>query len=290
MVLPALAAVLVLAAQGSDALDSVAEALAAEIRAARAGAGIRAVDEPAAAMDLAQEQAERAARLPPLRRMSAQGVSKQELARAGLPRIAEVREFVQEQEGYEDPVAAAVEGFRNHPLWRRALGPEVTAIGAGAARAADGTALVVLLLLEETPVRDLRAMEGETEKAVNRVRAQHGLRPLIPSETLIEVARAHSEDMLRRKYFDHVAPGGSRPADRVTAAGVHWLRVTENLAMNAGMDDPVEQAVRGWMDSRGHRGNILDPDVTHTGVGIAEDENGAYTFTQLFVVLRPTHR
>jgi uncharacterized protein YkwD len=133
-------------------------------------------------------------------------------------------------------------------------------------------------------------MESATETAVNRVRVQHGLPPLVPSEVLVETARAHSEDMLRRNFFDHQDPRGRKPADRVTSAGVSWTRVTENLAMNSGQDDPVASAVEGWMDSPGHRANVLDPAVTHTGVGIAEDGEGGYTFTQLFVALRPSSR
>ena len=95
---------------------------------------------------------------------------------------------------------------------------------------------------------------------------------------------------MRRNFFDHEDPRGRKPADRVTSAGVSWTRVTENLAMNSGMDDPVASAVQGWMESPGHRANILDPAVTHTGVGIAEDEDGGYAFTQLFVAMRPTAR
>jgi uncharacterized protein YkwD len=196
---------------------------------------------------------------------------------------------MQEQQGYADAATAAVRGFRDHPLWRRALEPEVTAIGAGAAHAQDGTVIAVVLLLEEEPVRDLREMETETEKAVNRVRARHGLRALVPDPGLIRVARAHSEDMVRRHYFDHEDRDGHRVADRVTAAGISWSKVSENLAMNSGMDDPVARAVEGWMESPGHRANILDSAVTHTGVGIAE-EDGSYTFTQVFAAPRPAGR
>ena len=263
----------------------MAEILLSEIRAARAHAGVAAADEPLGASKVARERAEQAARLRAGRRLSSGASTIDALRRAGLTRVLEAREYMQEQEGYTDAAAAAVRGFRDHPLRRRALSPEVTAIGAGAAQAADGTVLVVVLLLEEAPVRDLREMERETENAVNRVRAQHGLRPLVPLPALITAARDHSEDMVERSYFDHEDPDGRRVADRVKAAGVSWSKVSENLAMNSGAEDPVARAVQGWMESPGHRANILDPKVTHTGVGIAED-GGAYTFTQVFASLR----
>jgi uncharacterized protein YkwD len=284
-VLPALVFLLALTAVESASPEQVGASLLSEIRAARARASVPPAAEPAAASRVARERAEEAAGLPARRRLSSDTSSIEALRKAGLTRIREAKEYMQEQEGYADAAAAAVRGFRDHPLWRRALEPEVTAIGAGAAQAPDGTVIAVVLLLEEEPVRDLRAMESETEKAVNRVRARHGLRALVPDPALIRVARAHSEDMVRRRYFDHEDPDGRRVAERVTAAGMSWSKVSENLAMNSGMDDPVARAVDGWMDSPGHRANILDSAVTHTGVGIAE-EDGSYTFTQVFAAPR----
>jgi uncharacterized protein YkwD len=289
MVRPLLVTLLALTWTHGASTDHVAESLLSEVRAARVRAGMAPADEPAAASRVARERADQAARLRPGRRLSSGASTIDALRRAGLTRVLEAREYMQEQEGYTDAAAAAVRGFREHPLWRRALSPEVTAMGAGVAQAQDGTVLVVVLLLEEAPVRDLREMESEIETAVNRVRARHGLQPLQPLPALITAARGHSEDMVQRHYFDHVDPEGRRVADRVTAAGVSWSKVSENLAMNSGMEDPVARAVEGWMDSPGHRANILDPKVTHTGVGIAED-GGGYTFTQVFAALRPTAR
>ena len=286
----ALASVLVLAGLGAADPDTVAESLLSEIRTARAQAGVPPAAEPAGASQVARDRAEEAAKLRAGRRLSSESSTLQALHRAGLSRILEVKEYMQEQEGYSDAAAAAVRSFRDHTLWKRAQSPEVTAIGAGSARAADGTVLVVVLLVEAAPARDLREMESETEKAVNRIRVQHGLAALVSVPTLVNVARAHSADMVRRNYFDHVDPDGRHPSDRVTDAGVSWTKVSENLAMNAGMDDPVARAVQGWMESPGHRANILDSALTHTGVGIAEDGDGGYTFTQVFAALRPTSR
>ena len=287
--LPLLVALLALTGAQSASVDQVGKSLLSEIRAARARASVPPASEPAAASRVARDRAREAARLPARRRLSSETSTMEALRKAGLTRIVQAKEYMQEQEGYTDAAEAAVRGFRDHPLWRRAVEPQVTAIGAGAAQADDGTVIAVVLLLEEEPVRDLRAMESETERAVNRVRVRHGLRALVSDPVLVRVARAHSEDMVRRHYFDHEDKDGHRVGDRVTAAGIAWHKVSENLAMNAGMDDPVERAVEGWMDSPGHRHNILDSAVTHTGVGIAEDDGG-YTFTQVFASFRSSGR
>lgn len=292
MIGPALAAWMLLAAlpgPGPEA-DAVARGLVAAIRSARAAAGVPPATEPAPASRAARARAEEAARLPSSRRLAAQGSILDAVRRQGLRRVSHVREYLQVQSGYDDPVSSAVAQFRDHPLWRVALEPATTAIGVATAHAADGALLVEVLLLEQTPARDLESMEGEVERAINRLRVQHGRAPLVPSETLIEVARAHSGDMVRRDYFDHADPDGGRPADRVGKAGIAWTRVTENIAMNTGAADPVEKAVQGWMDSPGHRANILDPEATHTGVGLAEREDGGVVFTQVFVAMKPSGR
>jgi uncharacterized protein YkwD len=283
LLLPLLLAPLSAGADGDDVVRGILLA----IRSARASAGVAAVSEPAGASRAARARAQEAARLPESRRLASASPVLGVLRRQGLARVSHVREYLQEQSGYGDPAAFAVEQFRDHPLWRTALDPATTAVGVGTARAADGALLVDVLLLEQPPVRDLRAMEAEVETAINRVRARHGRDPLVPTGTLAGVARAHSQDMVRRDYFDHADPDGRKPADRVGEAGVAWTRVTENIAMNMGMDDPVSRAVEGWMDSPGHRANILDAEVTHTGVGLAERDDGGYVFTQVFVALKP---
>jgi hypothetical protein len=278
---PGIAAVLVLAAQGNP----IAEALLRGSRAGRAHAGVAARARARAAMEVAQRSGRGRRRGCPRTGGSAEGSSLESLRRAGLARIAEagVRAGAG---GLRRPRRAAARAFPRAPAGAPRTRARVTAVGAGAARASDGSLLVVVLLLEESAVRDLREMESATERRQPHPRAARagGARPQRDAD---QTARAHSEDMLRRHYFDHQDPRGRKPSDRVSAAGVAWTRVTENLAMSAGMDDPVATAVEGWMDSRGHRANILDPQVTHTGVGIAEDKDGGYTFTQLFVTLRP---
>jgi uncharacterized protein YkwD len=82
--------------------------------------------------------------------------------------------------------------------------------------------------------------------------------------TLEKAAWLHSKDMWEQKYFDHVAPNGSDPGQRLDAAGYHWLRYGENIAK--GLTD--EQAVvLGWLTSPKHCQNMMNPNFTEMGVG-----------------------
>ena len=125
-------------------------------------------------------------------------------------------------------------------------------------------------------------MEVDTFNQINQQRISNGLAALVMNETVRTVARNHSQDMIDRGFFDHTNPDGLGVGDRVTAAGVAWQRVGENIASNSGYADPVTVAVTGWMNSAGHRANILTAEFTHTGIGIAQSASGAYYFTQVF--------
>jgi len=108
---------------------------------------------------------------------------------------------------------------------------------------------------------------------LNRRRAEHGLRSLASSRVLARSARAHSRDMASRRYFAHDAPDGPTPARRIAAAGYprEGVTVGENLAWGeASAAAPVE-IVAGWMESPGHRANVLRPEYTEVGIGLAHD-------------------
>ena len=119
--------------------------------------------------------------------------------------------------------------------------------------------------------------EAEVLAAVNAARAESGCEPLTHDEGLAAVARAHSADMRDRSFFDHVNPAGLDPFDRAQAAGQTNARA-ENIAMG----QPTPAAVMAfWMDSSGHRANVLDCSVRTLGVGVAEGPAGHW-WTQLF--------
>ena len=123
--------------------------------------------------------------------------------------------------------------------------------------------------------QELRAFD-----LVNAERTDQGIEALTPDDALHAVARAHSQDMIDRNFFDHTNPDGDDPFDRMTDAGITYTAAAENIQWND-FPDPVATAVDGWMNSPGHRTNILNATYTHTGMGVAVD-NGKYYFTQVF--------
>ncbi|MFB7371962.1 CAP domain-containing protein [Streptomyces sp. NPDC056222] len=112
---------------------------------------------------------------------------------------------------------------------------------------------------------------------VNAERAKAGCGPLTANSTLNRAAQGHSDDMAARDYFDHSNPDGDGPGERVTAAGYPWSTYGENIAM--GQRTP-EQVMDAWMNSPGHRANILNCDFKEIGIGI-HNEGGPY-WTQVF--------
>jgi uncharacterized protein YkwD len=104
---------------------------------------------------------------------------------------------------------------------------------------------------------------------MNRERTSRGLPALRPSGRLALAARRHSRDMVRRRYFDHTSRDGRGPGERITRAGYRWSAYAENIAYGTGRPGTPAGTVRRWMDSPGHRANILSRAVRDVGVGIA---------------------
>ncbi|MFI1979600.1 CAP domain-containing protein [Streptomyces wedmorensis] len=112
---------------------------------------------------------------------------------------------------------------------------------------------------------------------VNAERAKAGCGPLSANAALTRAAQGHSDDMAARDFFDHTNPDGDGPGQRVTAAGYPWSTYGENIAM--GQKTP-EQVMEAWMNSPGHRANILNCDFKEIGIGI-HSSGGPY-WTQVF--------
>ena len=134
----------------------------------------------------------------------------------------------------------------------------------------------------ETPKVEVNASANEKEvyELVNKVRAQYGLSQLKWADDLAAVARAHSRDMINRKFFSHDNPDGLSPFDRMKAAGISYRTAAENIAY--GQKTP-EAVMNAWMNSSGHRANILNANVKEIGVGAAADSSGTIYWTQEFV-------
>jgi uncharacterized protein YkwD len=112
---------------------------------------------------------------------------------------------------------------------------------------------------------------------VNEARVDAGCGALTADPALAAVARAHSADMRDRDFFSHTSPEGLSPFDRAEQAGVDYSRA-ENIAFGQADATAVMEA---WLDSPGHRANILDCELTKLGVGVAEGTGGPW-WTQLF--------
>ena len=131
--------------------------------------------------------------------------------------------------------------------------------------------------------KTILTMEQNAFDLLNAQRVQNGLAPLVMRDDLRQLARAFSQDMIDRGFFSHTDPDGKDPFDRMADAGITYTSAGENIAWN-NFDDPVATAVDGWMNSSGHRANILRASFTHTGMGVAYDATtGRYFFTQEFV-------
>jgi uncharacterized protein YkwD/stress response protein SCP2 len=125
----------------------------------------------------------------------------------------------------------------------------------------------------------LRQTAGEVVALTNAERAADGLPPLAVDTLLTDAAQAHSDDMVARAFYSHTSPDGRQPWDRAAAAGSERRTIGENIA--CGQRSPTE-VVRGWMNSPGHRANILKPDFTHIGIGLAGGGTAGTYWTQLF--------
>ncbi|MCZ0992830.1 CAP domain-containing protein [Streptomyces noursei] len=113
---------------------------------------------------------------------------------------------------------------------------------------------------------------------VNAQRSQHGCGPLAIDPHIQAAAQAHSDDMAARNYYAHDTPEGVDPGTRLTNAGFRWQSWGENIFKSP--NDPAT-AVDGWMNSPGHRANILNCSYTSTGVGVNLSSNGPW-WTQDF--------
>jgi uncharacterized YkwD family protein/spore coat assembly protein SafA len=123
----------------------------------------------------------------------------------------------------------------------------------------------------------VRAYETEVVRLVNIERAKNGLKPLTENWELSRVARYKSQDMHDRQYFDHTSPTYGTPFNMMKNFGITYRTAGENIAM--GYRTP-QAVVTGWMNSPGHRANILNANYTQIGVGYVAD--GSY-WTQMFI-------
>ncbi|MDP3888582.1 MAG: CvpA family protein [bacterium] len=113
---------------------------------------------------------------------------------------------------------------------------------------------------------------------VNKERTKIGLKPLVVDTKISEVARNHSRDMFEKGYFSHIDPDGLDPFQRMEKGGIQFTSAGENIAFAP----DVYIAHEGFMNSEGHRKNILTPEFGRVGIGIIDGGIYGKMFTQDF--------
>ena len=125
----------------------------------------------------------------------------------------------------------------------------------------------------------LDAIRQRVVTLTNNRRRNHGCNNLSQNDALNTAAQTHTRKMANRNTLSHELPGEPSLGTRVRRAGYNWTMVAENIA--AGYTTP-EAVVRGWMNSSGHRRNILNCRYRHIGVGYAVSDSGTPYWTQVF--------
>jgi uncharacterized protein YkwD len=164
--------------------------------------------------------------------------------------------------------------------FRRLLDPQYRDLGIGLGQV-RGTPLYTFLYAipqgdyftrETAGLRDLERVRAGILAEVNAQRKRAGAPPLSANALLNKAAQRHAEDMLARGYFAHESPQGKTVRERAREAGYEWRTVGENIAEG---QFTVDEVMKTWMNSPGHRRNILDPDFRELGVGLALGRSGS---------------
>jgi len=285
--------------RATDAGD-VAGLVLDAVQRARAEAGVAALERRPQLDAVARDSARAVAAAPHADRLVTGVAVEIRLLAAGVDNFGRATEHLALERGDADPATRFVSSWYGYKsAWKVATSGDYDAIGLATVGASDGWSVLVAILVQDlvvpyladdagerrgSPEIDLEALERETVAAVNEIRRERGLSILTISEELTAVARKHSEDMARRDYFGHFSPEGGSPRDRVEQGGLTFRKMGENVHMNRGQRVPVRSAVDSWMQSPGHLKTMLTPEFRLTGLGVARSDEGAFYFTQLFML------
>lgn len=139
---------------------------------------------------------------------------------------------------------------------------------------------------DEAKKLDLSAAEKQVVELTNKEREKEKRPALKADPILMKIAREHSKNMAKQDKLDHKLDD-KEPSDRAADAGYKGRYVGENIALGLNALPP-EMAVRIWMESEGHRKNILNENYQEIGVGWAKSATGKVYWTQVFG--KPTSR
>lgn len=129
-------------------------------------------------------------------------------------------------------------------------------------------------------IDDVKALEQKVIDLVTQQRAYNGLPALKANWEVCRVARYKSQDMIDKRYFAHQSPTYGSPFNMMENFGIRFSAAGENIAY--GQRTPQE-VMNSWMNSPGHRSNILNRTYNQIGVGVAKSSNGTFYWTQMFI-------
>lgn len=132
-------------------------------------------------------------------------------------------------------------------------------------------------------IRRLPTPEEKLIALINTERSQRGINPVQVDPLLMQMAENHSYDMVNRKFFSHTNPDGDDPGDRLDNIDYDWLTYGENIG---GGQKTAQDIFDAWMDSPGHRDNLLNPHLTEIGIGYGV--GGPYGHYWTAILAKPT--
>lgn len=129
-------------------------------------------------------------------------------------------------------------------------------------------------------INDIKTIENEVIRLVNIERSKRGLQTLRANWELCRVARYKSQDMINKNYFSHTSPTYGSPFKMMETFGIRFSAAGENIAMG---QRSAQEVMNSWMNSPGHRSNILSATYSEIGVGLAKSSSGRLYWTQMFI-------
>lgn len=126
----------------------------------------------------------------------------------------------------------------------------------------------------------VKRIEQEVIRLVNIERSKYGLKPFAHNWELSRVARFKSADMRDRAYFSHQSPTYGSPFDMISDFGISYTAAGENIAAG---QETAAKVVAAWMNSQGHRENILNRNYTEIGIGYTSGGSMRHYWTQMFI-------
>ena len=125
----------------------------------------------------------------------------------------------------------------------------------------------------------MKSDEKEVFNLINQQRTNNGLSALKEDNEVQRVARIKAEDMVTNNYFSHTSPTYGSPFDMLKSFKISYKTAGENIAANSSNSG----AVNAWMNSSGHKANILNSSFNYTGIGVVNSSKYGKIFVQMFI-------